>query len=159
MKHAATKLTRTISTGRNAIRTRVPQVAFNSTSSKKSPPTGKRPVPNAEQIKRLKEVGEKLVETMASRRQEHEAKAWEKASLQQRRKMDDQLLKELSRPKRAKSQEQLDFEASAVNAANTDYVDVAASLPDVGLATRPRPGAFVELRRYVSIRFINSAQL
>jgi hypothetical protein len=61
--------------------------------------------------------------------------------------MDDQLLQDLSRPSKPKTQEQLDFEAPTSSGANTDYIDVAASLPDVGLATRPKPGAFVELRR------------
>jgi len=147
MRHAATSLTKTAAIGQNSNRVKLFQVAFNSTSAKKPRPTGKRPVPDAEQVKKLKAVGEKLVETIASRRQEHAAKAWEKASLQQRRKMDDQLLREVSRPGKSKTQEQIDFEASTVNGANTDYVDVAASLPDVGLATRPKPGAFVELRR------------
>jgi hypothetical protein len=147
MRHAANNLTRTAAIRRNDGRAKLFQAAFNSTSTKKPPPTGKRPVPDAEQVKRLKKVGEKLVETIASRRQEHVAKAWEKASLQQRRKMDDQLLQDLSRPSKPKTQEQLDFEAPTSSGANTDYIDVAASLPDVGLATRPKPGAFVELRR------------
>jgi hypothetical protein len=148
MRYTSNSLIKTAAIRRNNGRAKLFQAAFNSTSAKKPPPTGKRPVPNAEQVKRLKEVGEKLVETIASRRQEHVAKAWEKASLEQRRKMDDQLLRELSRPSKPKTQEQLDFEAPIANGANIDYIDVAAaSLPDVGLATRPKPGTFVELRR------------
>jgi hypothetical protein len=159
MRHAANKLARTTIIRRNNVRAKPFQAAFNSTSAKKPPPTGKRPVPNAEQIKKLKKVGEKLVETIASRRQEHVAKAWEKASLEQRRKMDDQLLREISRPSKPKTQEQLDFEAPTANGANIDYIDVAASLPDVGLATRPKPGAFVELRRCVQIPHISMLDL
>jgi hypothetical protein len=118
--------------------------AAKSTVAKSSSPFGKRPTPTADQVKKIQQIGRELVDATVARQKEHAMKAWEKASLEERRKIMDSEIQDLSRPSKPKSLERLEFEALRTDG---DYVTVTPSVPTIDDSNRPKPGAFVELRR------------
>jgi len=120
------------------------QTTSKSTVAKSSLPSGKRPVPTPDQVKKLEQVGRELVDAAVLRRKEHAVKAWEKASLDEKRKMMDKEVQDLLRPNKPKSLERLKFEGLE---AGSGYVTLTASVPTLDDLNRPKPGAFVELRR------------
>ncbi|CAG7849300.1 SubName: Full=Uncharacterized protein {ECO:0000313/EMBL:CCA69472.1} [Serendipita indica DSM 11827] len=114
------------------------------TTAKNTPVVGRRPIPNAAQMERLKQVGRDLIDARAQKKQQY----WEKASIQQRRAWEESEIGRLSRANKVKSQERLEFEASREE---QDLGDATPSLIDVEIVTRPLPGSFVELRRNAAV--------
>lgn len=95
----------------------------------------------------LKAAGTSLLDSIVKKRDGRAATSWEKLSLEQRRKMEDQQHRELTHRNKPKSQEQLDFESSRTKDVEADYIDLDASSANLQLSPRPRPGSWVELRR------------
>jgi hypothetical protein len=118
--------------------------AEKSRVEKKSSLSGKRPMPTAAQVKKAQQIGRELVDATVARQKGHAMKAWEKASLEERRKIVDSEIQDLSRPSKPKSLERLEFEALRTDG---DYVTVTPLVPTIDDSNRPKPGAFVELRR------------
>ena len=145
MQCSRTSLKSFHSVKREAVRSVFKQAACKSTVAKSSS-SGIRPSPTAEQIKELEKIGRQLVDATVTRQKKHTMKAWEKASLDERRNIIDKEVQELSHPNKPKSQERLDFEALQVD---TDYTAVTPFVPTIDDSNRPKPGAFVELRRSV----------
>lgn len=123
------------------------QTARKSTVAKtSSSASGIRPTLTAEQAKEAEQIARQLVDATVARQKNHTRKAWEKASLDEKRKIMDKDIRQLSYPNKLKSQERLDFEAIQPDA---DYTAVTPTVTTIDDSNRPKPGAFVELRRLV----------
>ncbi|KIM34179.1 hypothetical protein M408DRAFT_19125 [Serendipita vermifera MAFF 305830] len=119
------------------------RAAYKSTVAKTSS-SGLRPAPTVEQVKELEHIGRQLVDATVARRKKHTLKTWEKATLDEKRNILDKEMQELARPNKPKSQERLDFESLE---GTSDYTSITPVIPTIDDSNRPRPGAFVELRR------------
>jgi hypothetical protein len=104
-------------------------------------------MPTAAQVKKIQEMGREMVDAVVVKQKGHTLKAWEKASLEEKRKIMDKERQDLSRPNKPKSLERLEFEGLQTD---TDYVTVTPSVPTIDDSNRPKAGAFVELRRWVA---------
>ncbi|KAG8834217.1 hypothetical protein FRC17_009363 [Serendipita sp. 399] len=84
----------------------------------------------------------------AQEKQNPPTSAWERGVLTHRKAKEDAVLGHLRQPSIPKSQERLQFEAGIVE--QSGFEDLSPS-PIVEGLTRPKPGAFVELRRNATI--------